>query len=152
MSARLAEDFARIEAAYASALAHPLSSRKALLVAVLIENFADQAFEALRHSAPERVYAAEDVLAFRRLLLQEAPALGLLSELGSGRADAPRLETRSVEVPIADYPGLPVADYMVSLYNRNTVPRVLIVGPDGGARPAHEVLGEALAFWRERLG
>ena len=143
--------FADIEAAFASARAHPLSSRKTLLVAVLLDNFCDHVFEALRWPAPDRIFAAEDVLAFREHLRQEIPALGLIFDLCAVAPGGPRLETRAVEVPIEAYGGLSIEDFMVSLYNGNTVQRVAIVLADGKMYLAHEVLGEAieeLKKWR----
>ncbi|MDR3475448.1 MAG: hypothetical protein P4M09_27685 [Devosia sp.] len=143
----LAAAFALIEAELAAASAHPLSTRKTLLVAVLIDNFADRAFAAWR-GLPERVFWTEDVLAFRDGLRERSPALGLIFELCALAPGGPRLETRAVEVPIADYHKLSIEDYMVSLYNRHTVQRVLITAPGDGDRPALEVLGEAVAWWR----
>ena len=145
----LAEGFSRIEVAFAAARAHPLSSRKTLLVAALLDNFCDQVFEALRFTAPARVFAAEDVLAFRERLRAEEPALGLVFELCAMAPDGPRLETRAVSVPIEDYEKLSIEDFMVSLYNANSVQRVMIVSPDGSARLAHEVLGAAVGYWRK---
>ena len=136
---------AGIEAALAAARAHPLSSRKTLLVAVLLDNFCDQIFEALRRSASAQVFQAEDVLAFRERLRAQSPALGLIFDLCAIAPGGPRLEIRAVEVPIADYGGLSIEDFMVSLYNANTVQRVVIVSPDASQRLAHEVLGQALA-------
>ena len=136
---------AGIEAALAAARAHPLSSRRTLLVAVLLDNFCDQAFEALRRSAPTRVFEAEDVLAFRERLRAQSPALGLIFDLCAITPDGPRLEIRAVEVPIADYGGLSIEDFMVSLYNANTVQRIVIILPDASQRLAHEVLGQAFA-------
>jgi hypothetical protein len=149
LPSELTETFGRIEAAFAVARAHPLSSRKTLLVAVLLDNFCDQAFEALRFAAPTRVFLAEDVLAFRERLRAEEPALGLIFDLCAGSPGGPRLETRAVRVPIEDYEKLSIEDFMVSLYNANTVQRVMIVSTDGSARLAHEVLGPALAYWRK---
>ncbi|HTJ58758.1 MAG TPA: hypothetical protein VL418_14490, partial [Devosiaceae bacterium] len=53
-----------------------------------------------------------------------------------------------VEIPIAEYHKLPVEDYMVSLYNGNTVQRVVIRFPDGSQRLARDVLDEAVAWWK----
>lgn len=148
MPQALADAFAQIEEAFAAARAHPLSSRKTLLVAVLVDNVCDHAFEALRWAAPARVFHAEDVLAFRARLRSEEPALGLIFDLCAAAPDGPRLETRAVAVPIEAYGRLSIEDFMVSLYNANTVQRVMIVAPGGVARLAHEVLGEAMAYLR----
>jgi hypothetical protein len=143
----LSGHFALIEAELAAVRAHPLSKRKTLLVAVLLDNFADRAFEAHR-TAPERVFGAEDVLAFRDELRRRSPAQGLLFDLGAMGPGGARLETRAVEVPIPDYHRLSVEDFMVSLYNRHTVQRVLLVAADGGTRLALEVLEEAVDWWK----
>ena len=141
--------FADIEAAFASARAHPLSSRKTLLVAVLLDNFCDQVFEALRRPAPDRIFATDDVLAFRQRLREEIPSLGLIFDLFAAEPGSPRLETRAVEVPIEAYGGLSIEDFMVSLYNGSTVQRVTIVLADGRMHLAHEVLAEAIGGLRK---
>jgi hypothetical protein len=125
----------------------PLSRRKALLVATLLDNFADRAFAA-RRGDPEAVFGAEDLPAYREALRRRAPSLGLVFDLGAQRPDGPRLEVVDVEVPIAEYHLLSVEDYMVSLYNRNTVQRVVIAGPGDARVLAHPALAEALAFWQ----
>jgi len=148
MPLTLAGHLALIEDEYRAALKAPLSMRKTLLVIVLLDNFADRVFEAFRVAAPDKVFAAEDLPAFRAALAERSPALGVLFELGAMRPDGPRLMTRAVEVPIAEYHKLPVEDFMVSLYNRNTVQRVMIASPDAPDRLALEVIGEAVAWWR----
>lgn len=146
MSQILEIEFARVEEAFDAARVHPLSSRKTLLVAVLLDNFCDQAFDALRRSPPARVFDAEDVLAFRERLRAEEPALGLIFDLCASAPGGPRLETRAVAVPIEEYGGLSIEDYMVSLYNANTVQRVVIAVEDGPLQLAHEVLGKAMTY------
>lgn len=145
----LASAFARIEAALCVARAHPLSSRKVLLVAVLLDNFCDQAFEALRGAAPAQVPFAEDVLAFREQLRVDEPALGLIFDLCALAPGGPRLVTRAIAVPIEDYCGLSIEDFMVSLYNANTVQRVVIASDGTAGRLAHAVLDEAMAYLNE---
>jgi hypothetical protein len=136
--------FAYIEAEYADALAHPLSARQAMLVAVLLDKFADRMFFAWRVTAPEKTFHAEDVLAFRARLREHTPALGLIFDLCAVPQRA-HLVTKAIEVPIADYSKLSTADFMVSLYNKHTVQRVVLVAADGSERLAHEVIGEAMA-------
>jgi hypothetical protein len=63
--AELSGYLARAEAAFAEAQAAPLSVRKALLCAALIDDLADRAWHAWRHDSA-RVFGAEDALAFRR--------------------------------------------------------------------------------------
>lgn len=149
----LADHFALIEAELADLDAHPLSARQARLVMTLIDKFADRVFLARRAQHPDRVVETEgrtieDVIAWRDFLRAQCPALGAIFDLC---AVPPRaaLETRAVEVPIADYPNLSTADFMVSLYNGNTVQRVLLVLPGGEAKPAREVIAAAMAWWRE---
>ena len=79
MPLSLADHLALIEAEYAEALAHPLSSRQAMLVAVLLDKYPDRLFDARRNTALDRVLHAEDVLAFRTRLGALLPALGLLA-------------------------------------------------------------------------
>ncbi|MBI4922362.1 MAG: hypothetical protein HY834_11480 [Devosia nanyangense] len=137
----LKHHFTYLEAAFAESLAAPLSARKAMLVAVLADAYADRLFAA-------GGTGAEDILAFRAGLAAQSEALALVFALCAAKPGGARLVTEAVEVPIADYPILGVADYMVSLYNQNTVFRVRIALPDGGRRLVHEVLAEAIAVLR----
>ncbi|WP_413992006.1 hypothetical protein ACMDCR_07920 [Labrys okinawensis] len=146
MSQKLETEFARVEEAFAAARLHPLSLRKTLLVAVLLDNYCDQAFDLLRRSPPARIFDVEDVLAFRERLRAEEPALGLIFDLCASAPGGPSLQTCAVTVPIEEYGKLSIEDYMVSLYNDNTVQRVMIVAADGSMDLAHEVLGKAMAY------
>lgn len=149
MPKTLEAHFADIEEAVAAARLAPLSARKTLLAVVLLDNFCDRVFEAFRFTAPDSVFGADDLPAFRAELAKRAPALSVVLALGAIRDGGPRLVTKSVEVPIADYPKLSVEDFMVSLYNRHTVQRVMVASPDGPDRLALDVLGEAIAWWRD---
>ncbi len=142
----LEAQFALIVEEHRYSLAAPLSVRKALLVAVLLDHFADRVFAQFR-DMPDKVFGAQDVLAWRRALADRSAALALVAELGSGRQDGAVLRIDTIEVPIADYPALSVEDYMVSLYNHNTVQRVVIVTRDGATVLAHDILASALAYW-----
>lgn len=135
---------ARLAEAIADARAAPLSARRVLLAAVLIDDLAERAFRALHAAGDPRLAGAADLPAFRSRLAAEAPALGLVFSLCGMGPEAPRLVTHAVEVPLADYPRLTTADFMVSLYNGHTVQRVLFIGP-GGETDAHAALAEAIA-------
>ena len=148
MPLTLAEHFALIEEENRASLEAPLSARRAMLVAVLLDRFADRVFAAYRTQAPERVFFAEDVLAYRDAIADRSPALAAIFNLCALRPEGPVLKVVAVEVPIADYPQLPIEDYMVSLYNKNTVQRVVIASPDGTLTLAHGVLGEAVRRWQ----
>jgi hypothetical protein len=143
----LADHLALIKAEYARSLATPLSSRQALLVAVLLDHLPDRVFSAFRTEAPEKVYSAEDILAYRALLREESPALATIFDLCAMQPGGPRLQIVAIEVPITEYPKLAVEDFMVSLYNQNTVQRVVIAWADGRQRLVHPVLGEAVKWW-----
>lgn len=150
MEAALAQRFGLIEAEFAALAERPLSARKTLLVATLLDDFADRAFEAWHAGAPELLLGAADSLAFRRALRAACPAMGDIFDLCGLGPDAPRLVTHAVEVPLKDYGTLDVADFMVSLYNGHTVQRVLLGWPDGRERVAREVIEGAMTWWRER--
>lgn len=143
----LRERFALIEAEYQLSLAAPLSRRKALLVAVLLDDFADRAFAAWRRE-PERVFGAADPIAFRAELARRSEALAAVFTMGNQTAT---LRLDSVAVPIADYPKLGVEDFMVSLYNGNTVQRVMLVRDGTEPVLAHPLINDAIAFWRRFL-
>lgn len=114
-----------------------LSRKKALLAAQLVDAYADRLF-AFRNEP------AADVLAFRAELASTHPALALIFALVGGQAE---LVTEAVDVPIAEYSKLSVADFMVSLYNQHTVQRVRIIA-DGNHSDVHEVLAEAVEALR----
>ena len=134
--ASLAEHWAYLQAEWQSALAAPLSLRRAMLVAALVDAYADRLFAV----TPE----ADDVLVFRAELAAAAPALGLVFELCAQRVGGPRLAIEAVRVPTSELGALPVEDFMVSLYNDHMVQRVFVVWPDGRRHLAHDVLGEAI--------
>ena len=110
-----------------------------MLAALLIDAEVDRQFAAAG-SGGDR-----DLLEWRAGIARNSKALRLVLGLAALRPDGARLVTEAVEVPIADYPQLPVADFMVSLYNDHTVQRVLIAMPDGSRHDVHAVLAEALA-------
>jgi hypothetical protein len=135
--ADLAVHFALLTEEFEAAKIAPLSARKAMLVAMLIDAYADRLFAAQS--------GEDDILAFRARLAANAPALGLVFELCALRAEGARLVIEAVDVPLADYGGLEIEDFMVSLYNDHAVQRVRIALLDGSRRDVHEVLAEAIA-------
>lgn len=84
-----------------------------------------------------------DILAGRSALRHHLPALAPILDLAA--MDGTTLVLEPVEVALGDYPALGVEDFMVSLYNGRTVPRVLIAWPDGRRQDVHEALASALA-------
>jgi hypothetical protein len=135
-----------IAAEAARAGAAPLSVRRVLLVCALLDQFAERVFAA-RQGDREAVLGAEDILAYRAALAQQEPALGLIFDL-CAQSGAAQLGIATLEVPLADYPHLSVADFMVSLYNRHSVQRVVLKRPGGPQVLAHEAIARALAYWR----
>ena len=131
--AELAAHLAYLRGELEAAQRAPLSARKALLVVMLVDAYADRLFAAQA--------AEDDILAFREQLAAEVPALRLVFDVAAARA---RLVTEAVEVPIEAYDRLSVQDFMVSLYNGHTVQRVRIVAGDGTRYEAHMVLTEAV--------
>ena len=110
--------------------------RKARLVALLIDAYADRLFAVDA--------GADDILEYRAALAAVSPALALVFALAANRPAGPQLVTEAVAVPLADYPTLDVADFMVSIYNDRTIQRVLVAMPDGQRLIAHAVLEEAI--------
>ena len=121
-----------ISAALAALEHAPLSRKKAMLLALLI----DEAIE---------VSANDDPLAHRAAVAQTHPALALVMELCAMREDGPRLTLEPMTITAADAPALHEADYMVSLYNSGTVQRVRLAWPDGRREDALTVLRQAVA-------
>jgi hypothetical protein len=141
-SAELDKHLSYLEAEYAAAVAAPLSRKRVMLVALLIDAFADRMFAAS---------GAEDVLVYREDLAARFPTLGPVFALAAQRSDGPQFVHDAVPVPLSDYHQLSIEDFMVSLYNDHTVQRVRIAMPDGSRRDAHEVLSEAIAAFRSQL-
>ena len=135
-TAAIATARAAVEAARAS----PQSRKKAMLAALLIDAAVDALFEMCGES---------DVLAFRADVCARAPQLRPVLDLAA--IDGTSLVLEPVEVDIRDYPALGVEDFMVSLYNGRTVPRVLIATPDARRIDVHEALSAALAALEAEL-
>jgi hypothetical protein len=117
--------------------AAPLSMRKAMLVAALIDAYVDRLFAA--QAEPE------DILEFRAALAASNSALRMVFDLCAQRSNGPRLVLEAVQVPIRDYGALSVEDFMVSLYNDHSVQRLRLVLPDGTRTDMLETLREAMA-------
>jgi len=147
-SETLAGSFAQIEREYGNLQRSWLSGRRTLLIAALLDSFADRAFSDLLRRNDLRLAGIEDTLAYRRHLSAACPALGTIFDLCSMGEESPRLVTHAVKVPITHYPDLAVEDFMVSLYNHNSVERVLFAWPDGREVLAIDLLGEAIGWWR----
>lgn len=113
----------------------PLSVRKAMLVVMLADAVVDDL---------ARAAGATDPLAARAELGATSADLELVLELAEHRAAGPRLVVESVHVQLEDYGTLSTAEFMVSLYNENTVPRLLVALPDGSRQDARAVLHGAV--------
>jgi hypothetical protein len=123
----------------AEACGAPLSRKKAMLAAYLIDAFTDRMFAA-------RAEPAADILQYRRERAAASPDLERVFDLVAGRAE---LVIDAVEVPLAEYGKLSVADFMVSLYNHHTVQRVRIVTVDGQRHDVHAMLNGAVYALRK---
>jgi hypothetical protein len=130
----VADALADARHAVAMAAGAPLSRKKAMLAALLL----DAAIDALFAAGGE-----EDVLAYRAAFRARASALEPILDLVA--MESTTLVTEPVEIAVADYPQLGVEDFMVSLYNNRTVPRVLIATSGGSRCDVHEALSRALA-------
>lgn len=132
----LSDHLAYLEAEYDASVAAPLSIRKAMLVGMLIDVYADRLFAGQSDE--------DDVLVFRAELAATSISLGIIFGLAAQRPEGPRLVLEPVAVPIPQFGSLSVEDFMVSLYNDHTVQRVLIVMPDGERWDTHEVFRAAI--------
>ncbi|RYE08464.1 MAG: hypothetical protein EOP22_13485 [Hyphomicrobiales bacterium] len=117
-----------ITTALAALEARPMSRKTAMLLALVIDAEIDRRFDATNDG---------DLLDYRALVAAGSEALALVMELAALRAGGAQLVLEPVAVPLAAMGGVSEAEYMVSLYNGATVPRVLIA------------VGEA---WHEALG
>lgn len=124
-----------LKQAWQDAQAAPLSARRALLVALLIDAQVDRLFAVQGERG--------DVLAFRAHIAAGSSAVGLIMALASQR-DV-RLMTEAVAVPLAEYAALPVEDFMVSLYNDHSVQRLRLATADGGRHDMMDTLRAAIS-------
>jgi hypothetical protein len=125
-----------ITTALAAAEAAPMSRKAAMLLALLLDAEIDRRFT---------TSGADDLLVYRAALAAQSSSLALVMNLAAMRDGGPRLVLEPVDIPPADYPALSEPDYMVSLYNNATVPRVLIALPGAERRDALETLRAAVA-------
>ncbi|GGA64117.1 hypothetical protein GCM10011490_13480 [Pseudoclavibacter endophyticus] len=121
-----------VRVALAGLDAAPLSRKRAMLLAMLVDAEVDRR-------------ATGDLLAHRRVVAAKEPALATAMEVAAMREHGPRLATETVPADGADPQALSEADYMVSLYNAGTVQRMRIVWPDGARADAVETLRHAVA-------
>jgi hypothetical protein len=135
--AELADHRAYLAAELAAAQAAPLSRRKALLAAMLIDAYVDRLFAA-------GARGGDDVLEHRSRVALSFPALGSIMALCGHKGDVTLL-TEAVVVPIDRYGELDVADFMVSLYNSHSVQRMIVITKDGERKDLHSLLAAAAA-------
>jgi len=134
--ADLAVHWAYLQGAWTEAQAAPLSRRKALLVAALVDSYADRLFAG--QDAPG------DILVFRSDLAARSAPLALVFGLVA-RLDAVVPVTEFVAVPLETYGQLRVEDFMVSLYNGNSIQRQFLALPNGERLDLLETLALAIA-------
>lgn len=123
----------------------PLSARHALQAAAFFDLLADRAYV---QGALKSLSTAADILAFRTALRQCHPALGPLMDLMAAGA---HLRVVATPVPPDGFASLDVADLMVSLYNAGTVPRLMLIQPDGTSLPMQDLLQNAAGWWATAL-
>lgn len=151
MTRPLADHLALMNEAYAECLAAPLSVRRALAVAVLLDLMPDRVFAQWRGNAPEKVLGAEDLPAYRAVLCERFEALDTIARLGARAPGGPTLEVVQVPVTAAELVGLTLPDFMVCLYNGQRVMRIMVRWPDGRQLAADDLLGAALAHWQRQF-
>ncbi|HWA18110.1 MAG TPA: hypothetical protein VG757_03880 [Devosia sp.] len=118
-----------------------MSLRKARLAIALVDSYADRLYAA--HPA-----RAEDILIFRAQLSATSPPLALLLAFAEQKAGAPELRLETTPLSPSDYNRLSEAEYMVSLYNNATIPRLLLIAPDGSRHDVQQTLHDALETLR----
>lgn len=121
-----------ITTALASLEASPLSRKKAMLLALLVDAQIDRR-------------ATGDPLAYRASLAYGSPALAIVMELAAMRETSPVLALEPVTITAEEAKSVREADYMVSLYNGATVQRVRVAWADGRREDALTILREAVA-------
>ena len=104
-----------------------MSRKKAMLLVLLID------------AAIDARGAGGDVLAHRQAVADASPALALVMELAAMGETGARIVVEAVDAaPFSE------AEYMVSVYNKGTVPRLMIVA-DGAVKEALPLLRQAVA-------
>jgi hypothetical protein len=93
---------------------------------------------------------ADDLPAYRTIVMAVCPALFAINELCAMRADSPRLTRVPVSIDTLGMTALPVGEFMISLYNDQAAER-LVLQSTGGTVLAHTVMDEALAWWQTEL-
>lgn len=121
-----------IATALAAFEASPLSRKKAMLVALLVDAQIDRRMSG-------------DPLAYRANLAYASPDLAIVMDLCAMRETSPAIVLEPVTVSAEEAGTLREADYMVSLYNSATVQRVRIAWPDGRREDALTILRQAVA-------
>jgi hypothetical protein len=139
--ARLSVNLTHLREALALSDEAPLSVRRAMLVVMLLDTLVDEL--ASRDG--------QDPLEVRGEISHHWPDLRLVLEIAAHRADGPGLVVEEVEVPLTEYAALSTAEFMISLYNEHTVPRLVVALPDGTRTDARAVLHGAVAAL-ERIG
>jgi hypothetical protein len=133
----LERHFSYLEAAIAEARAAPLSLRKARLAIALLDAYVDRLYAA-------DTGRAEDILAFRAHLSATSPPLALLLAFAEQKPGAPELRLETAPLSPADYPHLSEPEYMVSLYNGASIPRLLLTTTGRTRQDVHDSLHAAL--------
>jgi hypothetical protein len=139
--ARLEPHFNYLRAAIAEARAAPLAIRKARLAIALLDAYVDRLYAA-------DTSRAEDILTFRTGLSHTSPSLALLLAVAEQKPGAPQLHLETAPLSPSDYSHLSEAEFMVSLYNDATMPKLLIIAPDNASFDAHSVLQDAFEHIR----
>ncbi len=110
----------------------PLSRKKAMLLALLIDAQIDRRMTG-------------DALTYRSNLSYRSPPLGFVMELAAMREGGVQLVLEPVTISAEEAATLREADYMVSLYNKATVQRIRFAWKDGRREDALTVLRAAVA-------
>lgn len=141
MRARLSVNLTHLREALALSDEAPLSMRRAMLVVLLLDTLVEEL--ASRDG--------QDPLKVRGTIAHRSPDLRLVLEIAAHRGGGPGLVVEEVGVPLTEYETLSTAEFMISLYNEHTVPRLLVALTDGTRTDARAVLHGAVAAV-ERIG
>jgi hypothetical protein len=121
-----------VTTALAAFEASPLSRKRAMLVALLIDARIDRRMSG-------------DPLAYRANIAYASPDLAIVMDLAAMRDTSPVIVLEPVTISADEAKHVGEADYMVSLYNAATVQRVRIAWPDGRREDALPILRRAVA-------
>ncbi len=126
----------------------PLSTRRAISAAAILNVLPDRVFETYRLTDPYKVWHAQDLPEYRARLEAECEDLAILHAMCRFDADAPKLERKIIAVGDEEAKKLALGDFMISLYNGLSVHAILVHTHDNTDLRFDALMHRAIAWWK----